>query len=118
MSQTSRLQTSRWSLGAPPVSPTDPELLARAVKAHKAGDALAQMVIAATLVLAICAVMMVLGTERAAAASSLLRGGADGIGGGWIVLLGVGFFGVLAWQMMRPRAQAVPVKADRSGRRE
>lgn len=59
----------------PPLSAADPEVLARAVRAHKVGDAFAQAALTFALMLAIGAVAFVLSAERAAAAS-LLAGGA------------------------------------------
>ena len=57
-----------WSAGPGATSTADPELLARAVRAHRAGDALAQAAITFALVLAIGAVAFALGVDRAAAA--------------------------------------------------
>lgn len=54
-------------------SPADPELLARAVRAHKEGDALAQAVLTFALMVAIGAVALVLG-GHAAMASDLIAG--------------------------------------------
>ncbi|MEP9349396.1 hypothetical protein [Xanthobacter sp. KR7-225] len=52
----------------PPLSAADPKLLARAVRAHKAGDAVTQAALTLTLMFAIGAVAFVLSIERAAAA--------------------------------------------------
>ncbi len=49
-------------------SVADPQMLARAVKKHKLGDAMAQIAITIVLMLAICAVTFVLSMDRAAAA--------------------------------------------------
>lgn len=57
------------------VSATDPEVLARAVRAHKIGDALAQAALTFALMLAIGAVAFVLSAEHAAAASLLIVNG-------------------------------------------
>ncbi|WP_296584120.1 hypothetical protein [Xanthobacter sp.] len=55
-------------------SPADPELLARAVRAHKEGDAMAQAVLTFALMVAIGAVALVLG-GHAAMAGDLIAGG-------------------------------------------
>ena len=52
----------------PPLSAADPRLLDRAVRAHKAGDAVTQAALTLTLMFAIGAVAFVLSIERAAAA--------------------------------------------------
>ncbi|MFG1374000.1 hypothetical protein V5F32_17620 [Xanthobacter oligotrophicus] len=57
------------------VSSADPELLARAVRDHKVGDALAQAALTFALMLAIGAVAFVLSAEHAAAASQLIVNG-------------------------------------------
>ncbi|MFG1462046.1 hypothetical protein V5F77_04020, partial [Xanthobacter sp. DSM 24535] len=49
------------------VSCADPDALARAVRNHKAGDALAQAALTIALMLAICAVTVVLSFDRASA---------------------------------------------------
>ncbi|MGR7996348.1 MULTISPECIES: hypothetical protein [unclassified Xanthobacter] len=58
-------------------SAADPDTLARAVRAHKAGDALAQAALTVALMMAIGAVAVVLSVERAAAAGLLVRGVID-----------------------------------------
>jgi hypothetical protein len=50
-------------------SSADPEALARVVRNHKAGDALAQVALTVALMLAICAVTFALSMDRAAAAT-------------------------------------------------
>jgi len=50
-------------------SAADPEALARVVRNHKAGDALAQAALTVALMLAICAVTFALSMDRAAAAT-------------------------------------------------
>lgn len=56
------------------VSSADPDVLARAVRAHKAGDAFAQAAITFTLMVAIGAVAFVLSADRAAAAAVQILG--------------------------------------------
>lgn len=56
-------------------SNADPEMLARAVRAHKAGDAFAQAAITFALMIAIGAVAFVLSSDRAAAADFVTQGG-------------------------------------------
>lgn len=57
------------------LSAADPDLLARAVRAHKEGDALAQAALTLALMLAIGAVAFVLSASHAAAASELIVNG-------------------------------------------
>ncbi|QRG04473.1 hypothetical protein EZH22_14785 [Xanthobacter dioxanivorans] len=56
-------------------SSADPDVLARAVRAHKLGDAVAQAALTFALMLAIGAVAFVLSAEHAAAASQLIVNG-------------------------------------------
>ncbi len=48
-------------------STADPDVLARAVRKHKTGDAMAQVFLTLALMLAICAVTFVLSVDRAGA---------------------------------------------------
>ncbi|WP_454917593.1 hypothetical protein [Xanthobacter sediminis] len=66
-----------WPNDAHAYSPADPDTLARAVRAHKAGDAFAQAALTLALMLAIGAVAFVLSSGRAAAAGFLVEGVAD-----------------------------------------
>ena len=61
-------QYPAYGMMNPGPSTADPEALARVVRSHKAGDALAQMALTVTLMAAICAVAFVLTLDRAAAA--------------------------------------------------
>ncbi len=70
-------------------SPADPELLARAVRAHKEGDALAQAVLTFALMVAIGAVALVLG-GRAAMAGDLIVGSVSDSSGFLLSLGAVG----------------------------
>lgn len=62
-----------WSGETPAFSAADPDTLARAVRAHKAGDAFAQAALTIALMLAIGAVAFVLSSGRAAAAGLLAQ---------------------------------------------
>lgn len=66
-----------WPDDAQVYSAADPDTLARAVRAHKAGDAFAQAALTLALMLAIGAVAFVLSSARAAAAGFLVEGVAD-----------------------------------------
>lgn len=57
------------------ISSADPEMLARAVRDHKLGDAIAQAGLTLALMLAIGAVAFVLSAEHAAAASQVIVDG-------------------------------------------
>ena len=70
-------------------SPADPELLARAVRAHKEGDALAQAVLTFALMVAIGAVALVLG-GHAAMAGDLIAGSVKNSSGFLLSLGAVG----------------------------
>lgn len=74
------------------VSSADPELLARAVRDHKVGDALAQAALTFALMLAIGAVAFVLSAEHAAAASQLI---VNGVIDHSTILLGLAMAGTL-----------------------
>lgn len=62
----------RWANGSGALSKADPDTLARAVRAHKAGDAFAQAALTVALMVAIGAVAVVLSTGRASAAGLLV----------------------------------------------
>lgn len=66
-----------WTDDARSFSAADPDTLARAVRAHKAGDAFAQAALTVALMLAIGVVAVVLSSGRAAAAGFLVEGVAD-----------------------------------------
>ncbi len=70
-------------------SNADPEMLARAVRAHKAGDAFAQAAITFALMLAIGAVAFVLSSDRAAAADLVAQSGV----GSWAAVSAVAIIG-------------------------
>ncbi|MDI4665100.1 hypothetical protein K9U40_12285 [Xanthobacter autotrophicus] len=71
------------------VSSADPEVLARAVRDHKIGDALAQAGLTFALMLAIGAVAFVLSAEHAAASQLIVNGVIDNSA----VLLGLAMAG-------------------------
>ncbi|MFG1379580.1 hypothetical protein [Xanthobacter autotrophicus] len=72
------------------ISSADPELLARAVRDHKLGDALAQAALTFALMLAIGAVAFVLSAEHAAAASQFI---VNGVMDHSVILLGLAMVG-------------------------
>ncbi|MDI4656814.1 hypothetical protein [Xanthobacter autotrophicus] len=74
------------------VSSADPEMLARAVRDHKVGDALAQAALTFALMLAIGAVAFVLSAEHAAAASQLI---VNGVMDNSVILLGFAMVGAV-----------------------
>lgn len=82
MGKNSDLQFDVFGFDAPGTvtSHADPEVLARAVRAHKAGDAFAQAAIAVALMLAIGAVAFVLSIDRAAAADLVAGPGLESWG--------------------------------------
>lgn len=91
MGKNSDLQFDVFGLDAPgaATSHADPEVLARAVRAHKAGDAFAQAAIAVALMLAIGAVAFVLSIDRAAAAGLVADAGLQSWGlAGALALVG------------------------------
>lgn len=99
-----------------PLSAADPEVLARAVRAHKVGDAFAQAALTLALMLAIGAVAFVLSAERAAAASLLAAGGLPAHAA-MLVLIAIGATGcsmLLVGATARRRAVA---RASRRGAR-
>lgn len=79
MSEHRDLDTGAFGLegltSRPSFSAADPDVLARAVRAHKAGDAFAQAAITFALMVAIGWVAFALSAERAAAASLMSAGG-------------------------------------------
>lgn len=103
-----------------PRSSADPDVLARAVRAHKLGDAVAQAALTFALMLAIGAVAFVLSAEHAAAASQLIVNGVIdnsavllGLAGGGVVLLLARQ--VLARQANLRLAQARIARSDAAG---
>lgn len=90
-------------------SAADPDTLARAVRAHKAGDALAQAALTVALMLAIGAVAFVLSAERAAAAGLLVRGVMDHS----TTLFGVAVVGATLLLATRATLRHVRVRARR-----
>lgn len=82
MGKNSDLEFDVFGFDAPgtATSHADPEVLARAVRAHKAGDAFAQAAIAVALMLAIGAVAFVLSVDRAAAADFVASPGLESWG--------------------------------------
>ncbi|MFG1478172.1 hypothetical protein V5F53_05825 [Xanthobacter sp. V4C-4] len=100
--------------GAPrALSAADPDTLARAVRAHKAGDAFAQAALTLALMLAIGAVAFVLSTGRAAAAGVLVEGVADHAA----VLSAVALAGGGLLLAARARMRRARVRADDRRRR-
>ncbi|OYX75680.1 MAG: hypothetical protein B7Y95_01495 [Rhizobiales bacterium 32-66-11] len=102
------------------VSSADPEALARAVRNHKAGDALAQVALTIALMLAICAVTVVLSFDRASA--SVLNAAEATMSSSILSssLLSLSLFGLLALagaamltRMRVARLQPVRVRASR-----
>lgn len=77
--QVSAFEGSResWPADAHVYSVADPDTLARAVRAHKAGDAFAQAALTLALMVAIGTVAVVLSSGRAAAAGLIATGVAD-----------------------------------------
>lgn len=88
----------------PPLSAADPQVLARAVRAHKAGDAVTQAALTLALMCAIGAVAFVLSVDRAVAAG---LNAAQGVSGP-AALLAVALIGggVLAGLAARRRSVA------------
>ncbi|MBB6306125.1 hypothetical protein [Xanthobacter tagetidis] len=87
-----------------PLSAADPEVLARAVRAHKAGDAVAQAALTLALMFAIGTVAFVLSIDRAAAATLTAVQSVSGPA----LLMGVTLIGggMLAGLAVRRRAAA------------
>lgn len=108
------LSLEAWPSRAP-LSPTDPEVLARAVRAHKAGDAFAQAALTVTLMVAIGTVAFVLSAERAAAASLLAAGGMPfHMTAAILAAVAVVGCALLALSSARRRAEArIPRRRDR-----
>lgn len=101
-------------------SPADPELLARAVRAHKEGDALAQAVLTFALMVAIGAVALVLG-GHAAMAGDLIAGSVKESSGFLLSLGAVGgavFLSALAARRVaNARLAAARIESHRRARR-
>ncbi|MFG1397399.1 hypothetical protein [Roseixanthobacter pseudopolyaromaticivorans] len=102
------------------VSSADPEALARAVRNHKRGDALAQVALTIALMLAICAVTVVLSFDRASA--SVLNAAEATMSSSLLStsLLSLSLLGLVALagatlmaRLRAPRPQPVPVRANR-----
>ncbi|MDQ0504827.1 hypothetical protein [Xanthobacter agilis] len=106
-----------WFGDSAAFSPADPDTLARAVRAHKAGDAFAQAALTIALMLAIGVVAFVLSSGHAAAAGFLVEGVADHAAtvGAVAVAAGVLLLGMGA--TVRMTAQAVRVRARKPGGR-
>lgn len=91
-------------LGHAGFSAADPEVLARAVRAHKAGDAVAQAALTLALMFAIGTVAFVLSVDRAAAAGLSAVQGVSGPA----LLVGIALIsgGLLAGFAVRHKAVA------------
>lgn len=98
------------------VSPADPELLARAVRAHKEGDAVAQAVLTLALVLAIGAVAVVLSVGHAAAASQFIVAGVADNSGMLLALAAMGGALLLIHRTTARLAAARAVKSPHAAR--
>jgi len=95
-------------------SEADPDTLARAVRAHKAGDAFAQAALTVALMLAIGAVAFVLSASRASAAGLLV----DGVAAHALPLLAVAAgAGVLILATSRLSVRTVRVRVQERRRR-
>ena len=94
------------------VSSADPEVLARAVRDHKVGDAIAQACLTFALMLAIGAVAFVLSAEHAAAATQLIMNGVIDHSG---ILLGLAMAGG-ALLVGRRAAQRLALARSRGSR--
>lgn len=95
-------------------SAADPEVLARAVRAHKVGDALAQAALTFALMLAIGAVAFVLSAEHASAASLLI---VNGVIDNSAVLIGLAGAGTALLLARRAALRLARVRASETRRR-
>ncbi|MEP9352621.1 hypothetical protein ABLE93_03375 [Xanthobacter sp. KR7-65] len=100
---------SRLGDGNGCASPADPDVLARAVRAHKEGDAVAQALLTLALMLAIGAVAVVLSVGHAAAASQLIVNGMWDHSAVLLVLAAVGTGALFAIRYAR---RAAPARID------
>ena len=90
-------------------SHADPEVLARAVRAHKIGDAMAQAALTFALMLAIGAVAFVLSADHAAAASLIVHSMIDNSA----VVAGIALAGIGLLVARRAALRLVRVRAQR-----
>lgn len=93
-------------------SHADPEVLARAVRAHKIGDALAQAALTFALMLAIGAVAFVLSADHAAAASLIVHSMIDNSA----VVAGIALAGIGLLVARRAALRLVRVRAPQRRR--
>ncbi|WP_133865460.1 MULTISPECIES: hypothetical protein [Azorhizobium] len=100
-------------------SAADPQVLARAVKKHQIGGVVAQIALTIVLMLAICAVTLVLSLDRAAAASLETT---EGTAVSMSMTAVFTVFGLAAAFLLLPRREPKPVpvriKARRTLRRD
>lgn len=100
-------------------SAADPQVLARAVKKHQIGGVVAQIALTIVLMLAICAVTLVLSLDRAAAASLETT---EGTAVSMSMTAVFTVFGLAAAFLLLPRREPKPVpvriKARRTFRRD
>lgn len=96
----------------PALSAADPEALARVVREHKLADVMAQAFLTIALILAIGAVMLVLGVDRAAAAGlAAVNGSLDAVG---VLPLALVMGGFALLFLVRPlKTQPVRVRRER-----
>lgn len=112
MSPYSDMEMSRFSLvdiDRAGSSKADPDVLARAVRAHKVGDAMAQAALTIALMVAIGAVAFVLSSGHAAAAGLIVSGVMDNSA----ALLVVGLCGVALLVARRVTLRAARIHAAR-----
>ncbi|MGQ3674533.1 hypothetical protein ACT6QH_03390 [Xanthobacter sp. TB0139] len=107
------LSTYGHNMGASMNSPADPETLARALRAHKAGDAVTQAMLTLSLMLAIGVVAMVVSVERASAAGFLMRGVTDHLP----VIAALALVGTALLFATRTALREIRARAERSTRR-
>ena len=106
------LTLGRLDMPAVTASHADPEVLARAVRAHKIGDALAQAALTFALMLAIGAVAFVLSADHAAAASLIVHSMIDNSA----VVAGIALTGIGLLVARRAALRLARVRAQRQRR--
>ncbi|MGE4372910.1 MAG: hypothetical protein AB7E29_08425 [Xanthobacter sp.] len=94
-------------------SPADPETLARALRAHKAGDVVTQAMLTLSLMLAIGVVAIVLSVERASASGFLMRGVTDHVP----TIAAIGLVGTVVLFATRAAVREIRIRAERHPRR-
>jgi len=106
------LTLGQLDMPAAMASHADPEVLARAVRAHKIGDAVAQAALTFALMLAIGAVAFVLSADHAAAASFIVHSMIDNSA----VVAGIALAGVGLLVARRAALRLARVRAQRRRR--